>query len=119
MTWTLYLLVGLVAGVAGGFFGIGGAIIIIPLLVLLMKFPQHLAQGTSLAALLLPIGFLAAWRYWQDGNVNVPAAVLIALGFFVGGWFGANLAHTLDGVVLRRAFGVLLIAVGLRTLWGR
>lgn len=118
-TMGLYLLIGLSAGIIGGFFGIGGAIIIVPLLVFTAHFSQHLAQGTSLGALLLPIGLLAAWRYYQAGHVHIPAALAIAGGFLFGGWIGAHFAHQLDGALLRRCFGVLLTLLGVKFLLGR
>jgi uncharacterized protein len=119
MHFLIYTGIGLLAGIAGGIFGIGGAIIIIPLLIFFQQFPQHLAQGTTLGALLLPIGFLAAWRYWQDGNVHVMAACGIALGFFFGGWIGAHFAQAISGPNLRRAFGVFIIVVGAKMIMGK
>ncbi len=119
MQIVLFLIIGLLAGIAGGFFGIGGAIITIPLLVFAAHFPQHLAQGTSLGALTLPIVFLAAWRYHQEGNVNLLASGVIALGFFFGGWIGANFAHQLDGATLRRIFGIMTIGIGLKLVLGK
>jgi uncharacterized protein len=119
MMWAIYLVIGLVSGAAGGLLGIGGAVIIIPLLVFGAKMPQHLAQGTSVGALLLPIGALAAWKYWQEGNMHIQAALLIAVGFFCGGWLGAHFAHAVEGNNLRRAFGVLLLVVGVRMVVGK
>ncbi|MBF0385462.1 MAG: TSUP family transporter, partial [Candidatus Omnitrophica bacterium] len=86
MTQILYVLLGLVAGIFGGLFGIGGAIIIIPALVYLFGLTQHAAQGTTLAIMVFPVGFLAALRYYQSGNVNLSIAVFICLGFFFGGY---------------------------------
>ena len=86
MQFLLYIAIGLVSGVCGGLFGIGGAIIIVPILVILLKFPQHFAQGTTLAAMIPPIGILAAWRYYQQGQINIMAAIGIAIGFFIGGY---------------------------------
>ena len=80
--WIAYLLLGVVAGVAGGFFGIGGAVIIIPALIFL-GLTQHQAQGTSLAILLPPIGLLAVWQYYLKGNVKINIALLVCLGFFL------------------------------------
>src|SRR2546423_12813779 len=80
MTWVLVAMIGLVAGVVSGLFGVGGAIVIIPGLVLVAKLPQHTANGTSLAALLLPVGLLGAMEYYRRGQVNVPYAGVIAAG---------------------------------------
>src|ERR1043166_5644559 len=84
MMWVLVAMVGLVAGVVSGLFGVGGAIVIIPGLVLVAGLPQHTANGTSLAALLLPVGLLGAMEYYRRGQVNIPYAAIIAAGLFVG-----------------------------------
>src|SRR5205823_2020581 len=80
VTWLLVGVIGLVAGVVSGLFGVGGAIVIIPGLVLVARLPQHTANGTSLAALLLPVGLLGALEYHRRGQVNVPYASIIAAG---------------------------------------
>src|SRR2546430_9158551 len=107
MTWALVAMIGLMAGVVSGLFGVGGAIVIIPGLVLVAKLPQHTANGTSLAALLLPVGLLGAWEYYRRGQVNVPYAAIIAVGLFFGALLGAKLAGTVSGVGLRPAVGVV------------
>jgi uncharacterized membrane protein YfcA len=114
-----YLLAGIVAGIFGGFFGIGGGIIIIPVLIYAFHFSQKLAQGTALAALIPPIGLLAAYAYWKTGNVDIKVALLIAIGFFVGGWLGGYVAQYLPEAILRKAFAVLLIAVAIKMLFTR
>src|SRR2546423_8530447 len=118
MTWALVALVGLVAGGVAGLFGVGGAIVIIPGLVLVAKLPQHTANGTSLAALLLPVGLLGAWEYYRRGQVNVPYAAIIAVGLFFGALLGAKLAGTVSDGGLRRACGAVL-RVGARPRVGR
>src|SRR6059058_1133937 len=116
MTWALVALIGLAAGVVSGLFGVGGAIVIIPGLVLVAKLPQHTANGTSLAALLLPVGLLGAMEYYRRGQVNVPYAAIIAAGLFFGALLGAKLARSVSDVALRRAFGVFLMIVAVRLL---
>ncbi len=116
MTWILVALLGLVAGVVSGLFGVGGAIVIIPGLVLLAKLPQHTAHGTSLAALLLPVGILGALEYYKRGQVNIAYAAVVAVGLLIGAYFGAKLAGTMSDVMLRRAFGVFLLIVSVRLL---
>jgi uncharacterized membrane protein YfcA len=116
MIWLLVAMVGLVAGVVSGLFGVGGAIVIIPGLVLVAKLPQHTANGTSLAALLLPVGLLGAMEYYRRGQVNIPYAAIIAAGLFLGALLGAKLAGPLSDVTLRRAFGVFLMIVAVRLL---
>jgi uncharacterized membrane protein YfcA len=111
MTYTLVAVLGLAAGVVSGLFGVGGAIVIVPGLVLLGKLPQHTANGTSLGALLLPVGLLGFLQYYKRGQVNLPYAAIIAVGLFVGVLVGAQLAGSLSDVWLRRAFGILLLFV--------
>lgn len=112
-----YILIGIGAGVAGGFFGIGGATIMVPALIYFFKFTQHQAQGTTLAAMIPPIGILAAWRYYSQGNVNVLAAVCLAGGFLIGGYAGAMLVEHVPDILLKRLFGVFLLSVGLRMIF--
>jgi uncharacterized membrane protein YfcA len=116
MNLVLVTLVGLGAGVVSGIFGVGGAVVIIPALTLLLHLPQHTAHGTSLAALLLPVGLLGAIEYYRRGQVVVPYAALLALGLFVGVLFGAKLAGVMSDVLLRRLFGGFLMLVSARML---
>jgi len=115
----LYLLLGLFVGALSGVVGIGGGVLIVPALVYLFHMNQHKAQGTSLGALLAPIGALAFWEYYKAGNADMRAAVLIALGFLVGGYFGGIWAQRLPEMVLRRTFGTLLVIIGIKLLFGR
>ncbi|MCU0453714.1 MAG: sulfite exporter TauE/SafE family protein [Bacteroidetes bacterium] len=112
--------VGLVAGVFAGLLGIGGAIIIVPILVFVFGLTQQQAQGTTTAFLVLPVGLLGAWVYYQRGLVNVKWSLLLAAGFFLGSFAGARLAISLSNDILQKLFGILLIAVGVRmTFFGR
>ena len=113
----LYLLLGLVTGILSGLIGIGGAIIIIPTLVLLFGLSQHMAQGTTLALMVPPIGLLAAWTYYQKGFVDLKIAGFICIGFFIGGLLGANLAIAIPDQILKKVFGVLLLAVSIRMIF--
>lgn len=115
-TYLLYALWGGVIGVISGILGLGGGILIIPTLILFFGLTQHQAQGTSLMMMVPPIGLLAALRYYRDGNVIMPIALLGALGFFLGGYVGAGLAHRFSEMALRRAFGALLVGVGLKMI---
>ena len=119
MNIILYLLLGLVAGTFSGLIGIGGAIIIIPALVLLFRLSQHTAQGTTLALMVPPIGLLAAWTYYKSGFVDLKVAGLICLGFFVGGLVGARFATEISEQVLRRLFGVVLLLASLKMILSR
>lgn len=113
----LYVLLGLVAGMFSGLMGIGGAIIIIPVLVLLFGLSQHTAQGTTLALMVPPIGLLAAWVYYKTGFVDLKIAGLICIGFFIGGLFGAKFAAEIPNEVLRRIFGAVLLLASLRMIF--
>ncbi len=111
-----YLLVGLFAGTASGLLGIGGAILIIPLLVHVFGFDQKLAQGTTLMLMVPPVGLMAALEYYRKGFVDMKAAAIIAAFFFIGGLAGAKLAVKLDPQILRRIFAVFLMLVSIRML---
>jgi uncharacterized membrane protein YfcA len=115
----LYLLLGLAAGVISGLIGIGGGTIIVPVLVFLFGLSQHEAQGTTLALLVPPIGFLAAWTYYEEGYVDLKIASLICLGFFFGGLFGAKLATRLSSIVLERVFGIALFLISLKMIFAK
>jgi uncharacterized membrane protein YfcA len=112
------LVIGLFAGVLSGMFGIGGGIVIVPALVLLLKQTPHQATGTSLGALLLPVGLLGAMQYWKRGDVDVRASALLALGLFLGAFVGGRIGLSLAPLVLRRAFAVLLVLVSVQ-MWFR
>ena len=112
-----YLALGLIAGILAGMFGIGGGVIIVPALILIAKFPPHRATGTSLAALLLPVGILGAWRYYRQGDVDLSGAALIALGLVVGAWLGAEIALGIPARELQRLFSVFLTAIAIYLWW--
>lgn len=114
----VFVAIGIVSGVLSGVFGIGGGIVIVPALIYLAGFTQLRATGTSLAVLLPPIGLAAMWEYYRHGNVNVPAAVMIAVAVFVGGWFGALIANHVSGPYLRLAFGIFVVLLGLSLMVG-
>jgi len=115
MIW-LYLVLGVAVGIVSGMIGIGGGILIVPALVYFFHMSQHRAQGTSLGTLLAPIGILGFLVYYRAGNVDVKAAVMIAIGFALGGYFGGVWAQHVPEVVLRRAFGIVLLVAGLKML---
>lgn len=116
MNYILYIILGVVAGVFGGMFGIGGGVILIPVLVYLFGLTQHQAQGTTLAIMVPPIGLLAALRYYYSGNVKLGMAGFICLGFFVGGLVGANFVQNLPDPLLKRLFGIFLLSVSIKMI---
>ncbi len=105
-------------GVAGGMFGVGGGILLVPLLVLLFHFEQHRAQGTSLVALVPPTGLLALLNYARANEVNWLAGVLLMPGVFLGGLAGSYLAQKLSPQRMRRVFAGLLFVLGAWQVWG-
>lgn len=112
----VFIAIGFFAGILSGVFGIGGGIVIAPALILVARMAPITATGTSLGALLLPVGALGAWEYYRRGNLNVTAALWIAGGLFFGAWIGAQLAHQLSPLALKRSFAVLLVGVAAR-MW--
>ena len=111
-----FLAIGVAAGVLSGLFGIGGGIVIVPMLIFFARFAPAMATGTSLGALLLPVGALGAWQYYQRGSINIRASLLIGVGLFFGAYVGARLGLSLDPVMLKRGFAIFLVLVAIR-LW--
>ena len=118
MDWTVLLGIGLSAGVLAGLFGIGGGVLIVPALVYFARMPLQSAIGTSLGALLLPVGALGAWTYYRAGHLEPRPALWVALGLFLGAYVGARLAETVGDVTLRRAFAVFLAGVAVKVWTG-
>ena len=111
-----FVLIGLVAGVLSGLFGVGGGILIVPALVLLADYSHKAALGTSLGALLLPVGLLGAYTYWQHGNLEIRTSLLLAVGLFFGAFAGARLAHMISTPTLQRLFAAFMVVMAVR-LW--
>ena len=113
----IYLtLIGLGAGILAGLFGIGGGIVVVPSLVLLLGMEQHTATGTSLVALLLPVGILGVWNYYQSGNItgeHIKFGLIVALGLFVGTFFGSKISLGLTKETLQKMFAVFLFVLSL------
>jgi uncharacterized membrane protein YfcA len=111
-----FLILGVVAGALSGLIGVGGGVIIVPALVFLFKLSQHKAQGTTLAILVPPIGLLAAWTYYKHGDVDLRVAGLVCVGFFLGGYLGAQGATRMSNVALERLFGAALLFISIKML---
>jgi uncharacterized membrane protein YfcA len=110
--------VGLVAGVASGLFGIGGGAVIVPALMLFLKFDQKLATGTSLGALLLPVALPGVIEYAQAGKVDIQTAIPLAVLLFLTAFLGARLALRLPTKIVKRLYGIFLLVIGLRFIFG-
>lgn len=122
-TILILIAIGMGAGMLSGFVGIGGGVIIVPMLLLAFNMTQLQAQGTSLFVLLLPVGILAVNNYWKTGNINWTFGIIIAVTFVIGGYFGSKLALRISPAIVKLVFGVLMayvaikmIASGVRTL---
>ena len=115
----LLCLLGASAGIISGLFGIGGAVLVVPALVYFFKYPQQMAQGTSLAMLLPPIGLFAVMRYWQAGQIQLKPALILAITFMIGAYFGASFAVDLPEMLMKRLFGGFLILIGLLIVSGK
>ena len=113
------LVLGLVIGGVSGLIGIGGGAFLIPALVYFFGMSQLRAQGTSLGTLLLPIGIFAFWTYYKAGHVDLKIALLIAIGFAAGGWFGGMWAQHLPEGVLRKGFAALLVLLAAKLALSR
>ena len=108
---------GLFAGICSGLFGIGGGIIIVPSLMFFLRFNQATASGTSLVAMLLPVGLLGVWQYYAAGKIGMEHlrfGAWIALGMFVGAYFGGKLSVFLPVQWMQRLFSVLLVFAAYR-----
>ena len=116
-TFIILIIIGLLAGILSGLVGIGGGIIMIPLLIILLGLTQHQAQGTALFAMLPPIGILAAMNYFKQGYVKWEYAVVIALTFVIGGYFGSKLSLSLPPQTVRRVFGVIMLIGGIKLIF--
>ncbi len=115
----ILILIGIVTGVTAGMLGIGGAIIMIPAMVYFMGFSQQMAQGTSLAVMLPPIGIIAALNYYKAGQANIKYALIIAVAFIIGSYFGSKLALNIPQQMLKKIFGILLLLIAAKMLFSK
>jgi uncharacterized membrane protein YfcA len=116
-TFLVLILIGLAAGFLGGMVGLGGGIILIPALVLFLSMDQRMAQGTTIAIMLPPIGLFAAFNYYKAGYVNIKYALVIAIVFMVGGYLGSKLALNLPVPLLKKMFAVLLVVIAAKMIF--
>lgn len=105
------MILGLFAGYLSGMVGIGGGIVMVPVLVLLFGFTQHRAQGTTLALLIFPVGILGVMNYYKTGNVDLKTTLLLCAGFVLGSYLGSKTAIAVSQETLRKVFAFLLVAV--------
>ena len=118
-TCIILIVIGILAGLLSGVVGVGGGLIMIPLLVMLLGLSQHEAQGTSLAVMLPPIGVLAAINYHKAGFVRWEYSMIIAVTFIIGGYFGSRYAVVLKPEILKRVFGVVMLVGALKMIFSK
>ena len=119
LTFSILIIIGILAGILSGVVGIGGGLIIIPLLIFFLGLSQHEAQGTSLAIMLPPIGILAVMNYYKSGFVKWEYAIIIATAFVIGGYFGSKYVVILKPEIMRRVFGIVMLIAGVKILFSK
>lgn len=115
----IIILAGLSAGLLGGTLGVGGGIIVVPILVMIFGFSQHHAQGTALAFMLPPVTLLAVLSYAKQGYVNWKVAIILSLMFFIGAYIGSQISFALPDKILKKVFGIFIIVVGLKMVFSK
>ena len=118
-TFIILIVIGLLAGVLSGFVGVGGGLLMIPLLMLFLGLSQFEAQGTALVAMLPPIGILAAMNYFKSGYVKWEYAVVIVLTFVIGGYFGSKMSLSLNPTTVRKIFGVVMFSAAIKLMFSK
>ena len=127
-TFITLLFIGLFAGIASGYVGIGRGIIIIPSLIYFLGLGQHQAQGVSLALMLPPIGVLAFYKYFQSGSFNLEIegqivenklliyALIMAVFFVIGGWLGAKWSLKTPVHIVKLVFGSFMLYASIKMI---
>lgn len=115
----IVIMIGLAGGIMSGIMGIGGGVVMVPMLVFFLGYTQHQAQGTSLALMLPPIGILAVMNYYRKDFINYYAAALLCVGFVVGAYVGSKWAVNVPADTLKKVFGGLLLLVALKLIFAR
>ncbi len=115
----IVMAIGLLAGLLGGTLGVGGAVIVVPALVLIFGFTQHQAQGTSLAFMIPPVTLLAVINYWKEGYVNWKYALVLSIMFFIGAYLGSFISLSLSEKILKKIFGIFIMLVALKMIFSK
>lgn len=115
------IIIGFLGGILSGLFGIGGGVIMVPLMVFLLSFTQHQAQGTSLAVLSFPVAFVAAYNYYNSGDnvVDWKFAAIIAVSFIVGGYLGSKFAISINQTTLKKFFSIVLFIAAIKMFFSK
>ncbi len=113
------IIIGLFGGILSGAVGVGGGLVLVPCMVYFLGFNQHLAQGTTLALLAMPVVALSVYKYYQNGNVDFTTAFLLGIGFVFGGYIGAVIANSIDAAIVKKIFSIVMILVGIKMFLGK
>jgi uncharacterized membrane protein YfcA len=114
------IIIGLLAGILSGFMGVGGGVVMIPLMILFLGYDQHQAQGMSLAVLAVPVTFIAAYTYHKAGHaLDWKYALVIAVFFVVGGYLGSKFAVSLNQQVLKKIFALVLVVAAVKLFFSK
>ncbi|MBC7536822.1 MAG: sulfite exporter TauE/SafE family protein [Ferruginibacter sp.] len=116
-TFLILICVGIAAGMLSGMVGVGGGIIIVPALIYFLGYSQMNAQGTSLALIMLPVGFLGVIQYYKMGHINYNIVMIIAVGFVLGSFFGSKFALSLPQETMKKTFAILMILIAIKMLF--
>ncbi|NVN95690.1 MAG: sulfite exporter TauE/SafE family protein [Bacteroidetes bacterium] len=116
VTVLILLAIGLFAGIFGGMVGLGGGVIMIPAMIYFLGVSQQSAQGTSLAVMLPPVGLMAVMNYYKAGQMNFKYAAIIAIAFFVGGYFGSKIALNISPDKMKKVFAIALMLIAINML---
>ena len=117
LTLLMLLAIGLLAGVASGFVGVGGGLVLIPAIVVFLGFVQHAAQGTSIAMMMPPDGILAVLQYHRAGEVHWAYAAVLCVTFVIGAWTGSKWSLKLSESWVKLVFGLVMLYASCRMLW--
>jgi uncharacterized membrane protein YfcA len=116
-TIIILAVIGVIAGIVSGFVGVGGGVIIVPALVYFLGFNQLQGQGVSLMVLAMPVGIFAVINYYKAGNIQIAPALLIAMGFVVGAYFGSKWALGIDMKKVKTIFGIFMLVMSIKMIW--
>jgi uncharacterized membrane protein YfcA len=112
----ILLVTGLAAGLVSGSLGVGGAIVMIPMLTFFLGMSQQQAQGTSLIVMSFPVFALAAWKYYRFGYANFKFALIVVAAFIIGSYIGSSISVYLPEKILKKMFGIFLLFIGARMI---
>ena len=113
----ILLLIGLAAGLLSGLLGVGGAVIIIPALLLFLGMTQHQAQGTALGMLSIPVALGGALNYYRGGHINLKYVLFLSAAFFIGGYIGSLFALQMSDKILKKIFAFFLLTISLKMIF--